>query len=634
MTPSPKRTLRSRISLLLGMASACSLIIVIGVLLNLSRSISQVIDTLEQEEQTQQIGGEISLSMMQNFSRAFAAMSTGTGELYPEFSADCREIREHIEQYQALDLEVPEREMVEQIKSRHADLESAMLYVSLAQRNAPGLDLTEQTDRIVELAGELDRLVGVMSVSGNERLKTQLEDLHRWEEKAARWTIAGGIISVIAFSMIGLLYTRRILSPLDEMREAAARMREGEFRIKVPEGKVDEIHQLSSSFSQMADALRESEKRQLTNRLESIGILAGGIAHDFNNFLMAIYGSLTLARREIDPRSPAMELLDEAEAASLRAKNLTQQLLTFARGGKPMRKPASIHRVVRQAVEFALRGTAMRAEYDIPRDLWLAELDEGQVGQVFSNLAINAEQSMPGGGTLEITARNLEVEQDSPLPLSPGPHVRVTVRDHGTGILAEHLPRIFDPYYTTKRRGSGLGLAVAQSVVTKHGGYIAAVSEMGQGSKFHVYLPARPELELDPAPGAGMDQPAGTGRILVMDDEESIRRVTGMLLGDLGYRPETAADGKEALRLFHQARKDGEPFRAVICDLRVPGGMGGVETVKALKTVAPETPVIAASGYANDPVLSDYQTYGFDDGLAKPFSIGELGRSLASLINR
>jgi CheY-like chemotaxis protein len=384
----------------------------------------------------------------------------------------------------------------------------------------------------------------------------------------------------------------------------------------------------------MADALRESEKRQLTNRLESIGILAGGIAHDFNNFLMAIYGSLTLARREIAPGSPAGELLEEAEAASLRAKNLTQQLLTFARGGKPVKKAAVVHRVVLQAVEFALRGTAISAEYDFPEDLWPAELDEGQMGQVFSNLTINAEQSMPGGGTLKVSAENLVVEEQASLPLSPGPHVLVTVRDHGTGILAEHLPRIFDPYYTTKRRGSGLGLAVALSVVTRHGGFITAESEIGRGSRFHVYLPANPDLELEPAAAAETGQYAGIGRILVMDDEEGVRRITAMLLGDLGYRPETAADGEEALTMFGQALEDGDPFRAVICDLVVPGGMGGVETVKELKMAAPEIPVIAASGYTNDPVLSDFQAYGFDDGLAKPFSIGELGRSLSRLLNR
>ncbi len=634
MTPQTRGTLRTRISLLLGMASAFSLIIVVGVLFNLSRNIGTVIDALEREEQIQLIGSKITLSMVQNFSRAFAAITTGSGELHPGFSAECVEIRRWIEDHQKLDLEADDLATVELIKEKHQDLEAKILYVSFARRIEPGLDLTGQTDRIMELAGELDQLVGGLAITGNERIRTQLEDLRRWEESATNWIIGGGIISVIAFSIIGLLYTRRILSPLDELREATARMSEGEFGIKVPEGSVEEVQQLSSSFNQMADALRESEKRQLTNRLESIGILAGGIAHDFNNFLMAIYGSLTLARREIAPDSPARELLDEAEAASLRAKNLTQQLLTFAKGGRPVKKPVSIRRVVLQAMEFALRGTALRAEYTFPEDLWPAELDEGQVGQVFSNLAINAEQSMPGGGRLDVSAENLKVEERSPLPLSPGPHVRVTVRDHGTGILAEHLARIFDPYYTTKRRGSGLGLAVAQSVITRHGGVIAAESEMGRGSLFHVYLPADPDLELEPALGDGMEQLAGTGRILLMDDEESVRRVTGMLLGDLGYRPETAADGEEALALFRQAMDQEEPFRAVICDLVVPGGMGGADTVKALKAMAPDTPVIAASGYTNDPVLSDFKSFGFDGGLAKPFSIGELGRSLSTLLKR
>ncbi len=627
-------TLRSRVSLLLGMASACSLIIVIGVLLNLSRNISSVVETLEQEQEIQRIAGEISLSMMQNVSRAFASMNTGEGELYPEFASDCRKIRRLIEQYQLLDLGVDEAVTVEEIKTMHSDLEPLMLSVTYARKTAPGIDLTDETGRIVKLAGDLDGLVAGLAVSGSERVKTQLDDLREWEEAATNWTIGGGIISVIAFSIIGLLYTRKVLSPLDELREAAARVREGEFRIQVPQGTVAEINQLSSSFNLMADALLESEKRRLTNRLESIGILAGGIAHDFNNFLMSIYGSVTMARKMIPPGSPALELLEEAEAAALRAKNLTQQLLTFARGGKPVKKPAKVQRVVRQAVEFAQRGTAMRVEFAFPVDLWPVELDEGQVGQVFSNLAINAEQSMPGGGTLEVTMENVDVEGRSPLPLAPGPHVRVSVRDHGTGILPEHLPRIFDPYFTTKRRGSGLGLAVSQSVVTRHGGFITVESEVGSGSVFHIHLPANPGLKLDTAPRIETERPAGRGRVLVMDDEESILKVTGMLLTDLGLQPSMARSGEEALALFHQARKDNQPFRAVICDLVIPGGMGGVDLVQALKSIDPEMPVIASSGFANDPVLSEPAEFGFDGALAKPYSADELADVLASVLSR
>jgi signal transduction histidine kinase/ActR/RegA family two-component response regulator len=616
------------------MASACSLIIVIGVLLNLSRTISSVVETLEREQEIQRIAGDISLSMMQNVSRAFASMNTGERELYPEFASDCQKIRESIEQYQLLDLGVDEAVTVEEIKTMHSDLEPLMLSVTYARKTTPGIDLTDETGRIVKLAGDLDGLVAGLAASGSERVKTRLHDLREWNEAATQWTIAGGIISVIAFSIVGLLYTRRILSPLDELREAAVRVREGEFHIQVPRGRVSEINELSSSFNLMTDALRESEKRRLTNRLESIGILAGGIAHDFNNFLMSIYGSVNMIRKSITPGSPAIELLEEAEAAALRAKNLTRQLLTFARGSKPVKKPAVVQRVVRQAVEFARRGSAMRVAFSYPGDLWPAELDEGQVGQVFSNLAINAEQSMPGGGTLEVTMENVDVEQRSPLPLAPGPHVRVSVRDQGTGILPEHLPRIFDPYFTTKRRGSGLGLAVSQSVVTGHGGFITVESELGSGSVFHVHLPAKPGLKPDTAPRTETERPAGRGRVLVMDDEESILKVTGMLLTDLGHQPGMARSGEEALSIFRLARLENRPFEAVICDLVIPGGMGGVDLVRALKSIDPQTPVIATSGFTNDRALTEPEKYGFDGGLAKPFSIDELADVLAAVLSR
>jgi len=632
MSRPTRRTLRSQISLLLGMASACSLIIVIGVLISLSHDMGRVIEELEQEQQINETGNEISQRLMRNVSRAFASMDANRGELYPGFAEDCRKIRELIERHQLLGIDSDMRQAVEEIKAKHEDLESALLYISASRREEPESDLDERTTQVLDLAAELDRLVLGLSEQGAERIRSKLEGLRRWEEQAAGWTITGGFISVLAFSVIGLLYTRRVLSPLDELREAAAQVREGEFRVKVPESRIREINDLSSSFGRMTDALLEAEKRQLANRLESIGILAGGVAHDFNNFLMAIYGSLTMARREIDPGSPAAELLEEAETASLRAKSLTQQLLTFARGGKPVKRPASVARAVRQAVDFAQHGTAMNARFEIPDDLWPAEFDEGQVGQVFSNLAINAEQATPGGGRLSVVAENLVVEEHSGLPLAPGPYVRVSVRDEGTGIPADHRPKIFDPYFTTKRRGSGLGLAVAQSVVTSHGGLITVESQPGEGATFHVSLPATPGLVIDQAVGREHLRPRLEAKILVMDDERAVRKVTGMLLARLGCAWESAVNGEEALGHFDTATKAGRPFDAVICDLVVPNGMGGKELARRLRKRAPAVPLVAASGYTNDAVLANPAAHGFDDGLAKPFTIEELHRSLAGLL--
>jgi len=631
MSARSKGTLRTRVALLLGMASAFSLIVVLGVLFTLSRNIGGVVASLEQEEQIERIGNEISMSILQNVSHALASMTSRNGQLYSGFAADCQEIRETIDTYQLLELSVEERETVATIKVMHQDLEALMLYISTAQTTNPDLDLTEDKDRIIELASLLDQQVGGMSRRGSERLRAQLEGLSRWEVRATRWIMAGGLISAMVFFLIGLIYTRRILAPLDELREATSRVREGEFTFTVPEGKVDEISQLSTSFSEMTDALRESEKRALTNRLESIGLLAGGIAHDFNNYLMAIYGSLAMIRRELPADAQARELLEEAEVASLRAKNLTQQLLTFARGGKPVKKPVAIGRMVRQAVAFALRGSPVTCLFEIADDLWPAELDEGQMGQVLSNLVINAEQSMPGGGMIRVSAENLEVDHHTDLPLTPGPHLRVSIRDEGTGILPEHRQKIFDPYFTTKQRGSGLGLAVAQSVVTRHGGIITVASDPGKGSRFHVHLPADPKLRPPGAPGNRPTTRDRTGRVLVMDDEAGVLKITGMLLADLGFQPEQARNGEQALELFRRALEEGQPFRLVICDLVVPGGMGGAELVQALRQLAPHTPVIAASGYTNDPVLAAPAAFGFDDALAKPFSVDELERALNRL---
>lgn len=626
-------TLRSRLMILLGTASAFSLIVFIGTFLYLSHDVDTFFKAMEREQQVGRIGSAITQSVTQQMSKVLGSFNTGGGELYSGFEGECLEVRTRIETIQKLDLEITERIIVEQIKIQHQDLEALILNLASAREVDPDLDTTEKTQRMVILAQQLDGEVLRLMQAGRESLKECLIRFEGRKNRAATLLITGGIGSILLFSLIGLLYTRRVLSPLDERTAAAARMGEGKYDIQVSRGRVAEVDRLSGSFNLMADALLQTEKQQSANRLESIGILAGGIAHDFNNFLMAIYGTLTMARREIDPDSPALELLEEAEAASLRAKNLTQQLLTFARGGRPVKKPASVRRVVRQAVEFAQRGTAMRADFSLPNDLWRAELDKGQVGQVFSNLAINAEQSMPGGGTLVVSANNVEVEERSPLPLSAGPHVRISVRDRGTVILPEHRPHIFDPYFTTKRRGSGLGLAVAQSVITRHGGFITVESELGKGSQFHVYLPADPELKPDTVQKAETIGLAGRGPVLVMDDEESVLKVTGMLLSDLGYQPQVARDGEGALALFQEAEAEDRPFVAVICDLVVPGGMGGVEAAKRLKSIAPDVPVIASSGYANDAVLSEPEVHGFDDGLAKPFSIDELSRVLSRLVN-
>jgi len=368
-----------------------------------------------------------------------------------------------------------------------------------------------------------------------------------------------------------------------------------------------------------------------TEKLESVGILAGGIAHDFNNLLTAILGNITLAKMNLYSPDEAYQRLEEAEKASLRAKDLTKQLLTFSKGGKPIKKTTSIVELTKESASFALRGSNVRCEFSIPDDLWPVNVDEGQVSQVINNLIINADQSMPEGGTIKIKSENVTVTESDVLPLKEGGYVKISIKDHGIGIPKEYLPKIFDPYFTTKHKGSGLGLATAYSVIKKHDGHITAESETGIGTTFHIYLPASKEKVLTKK--VKDEKPlTGKGRILVMDDEEVVREVAGLMLRTIGYEVEFARDGVEAIELYKRAMESGEPFEAAIIDLTVPGGMGGKEAIKNLLEIDPNVKAIVSSGYSTDPIMSEFEQYGFKGVIAKPYQIEELSRMVSEII--
>jgi PAS domain S-box-containing protein len=401
-------------------------------------------------------------------------------------------------------------------------------------------------------------------------------------------------------------------------------------------------------FRDITRQRRTEEEMLKTSKLESVGVLAGGIAHDFNNVLTAVLGNILLARMDLPPEGAAARRLAEAEQACLRAKDLTQQLLTFARGGDPIRKTVSIGDLVRESANLALRGTNARSELHLPDDLWPVDVDPGQMAQVFNHLVVNARQAMPDGGVVRIRAANMppappDRRHRSALP--PEARVRITVEDHGAGIPEEHLSRIFDPYFSTKEQGSGLGLAIAHSVIAKHGGRIAVESRVGIGTAFLIDLPAA-----RPRPGASVPEaladagretaPARTGeapgrgkaRILVMDDERPVKEVLGAILGHFGYEPDFARDGLEALEIYRAARDSGRPFDAVILDLTIPGGMGGKETIRRLLEIDPEVRAIVASGYSDDPVMADYRRYGFRGVVPKPFRFEELREVLERVL--
>jgi PAS domain S-box-containing protein len=365
-------------------------------------------------------------------------------------------------------------------------------------------------------------------------------------------------------------------------------------------------------------------------KLESIGILAGGIAHDFNNILTAILGNVSLALyakhdEEIKRR------LRETEKAALRAQELTYQLLTFSKGGAPVKRTSSLKDLIRDSAGFASRGTSVRIEYAFDDDSWAVEIDEGQMSQVINNLVINAIQAMPDGGFIRISTVNETVGQRGILPLKEGQYVRISVKDTGIGIPVEHFSKIFDPYFTTKQKGSGLGLATSYSIIKNHDGIITVESELGFGTTFYIYLPASPH-RITRREVSGNEPLAGSGHILVMDDEEAIREILGDMLDKLGYSVSYAHNGSEAIELYIKAAESGRPVDAVIMDLTIPGGMGGRDCVQKLRQYDKNVKAIVSSGYSNDPVMANFSQYGFSGCVSKPYRLEQLGVILDRIV--
>jgi PAS domain S-box-containing protein len=386
-------------------------------------------------------------------------------------------------------------------------------------------------------------------------------------------------------------------------------------------------------FTDVTERRQMEEERQKFARLESIGTLAGGIAHDFNNILTGIMGNIGLAKGYNDSgeTGECTEVLLEAERASLRAKGLTQQLLTFSKGGVPIKKLTSIENVIEDAANFALRGSNIKCEFSLPDDLWSVKIDQGQIGQVIDNMVINSSQAMPEGGIIQIKAQNIILEEGL-IPLPSGIYVQVSVEDHGVGISEKNLVRMFEPYFTTKVKGNGLGLATSYSIIKNHGGHIIVKSKLGIGTTFTIYLPASKEPV--PVKDEFVKDIAihGSGKILVMDDEEVIGILLKKMLANSGYNVELATNGKEAIQKYSEAMEAGKPFAGVILDLTVPGGMGGKEVIKKLLEIDPDVKAIVSSGYSTDQTMSNFKEYGFSGVVAKPYAVGEIEKTLHSIL--
>jgi PAS domain S-box-containing protein len=446
----------------------------------------------------------------------------------------------------------------------------------------------------------------LLAQDGSERLWMYRNTLHE-RPGAHSWVLGHALDITERVRMEGAL------------KEARAQLRKAndELTLRVEE-RTAELQAANQQLRTEMEQRQQAEEELLNARkLESVGVLAGGIAHDFNNFLTVVQGNTELARMRLDPADPVQEILEQTALACQRAVFLSSQLLTFSKGGEPVRRPVSVAQLVRDSVNLARAGTSLSLEVNIPEDLWSAEIDAGQISQVLHNVLLNARQAMPDGGIVEVRAEN--AVRDSGGMASPGAYVRISIRDYGCGIPADVLPRVFDPYFTTKQGGSGLGLATAYAIVSKHGGHISVASKPGEGTMFTMDLPALQAGPMPQIPAPAVLQ-RGSGRLLVMDDEEVLRKLLVRVLTELGYEVTCARDGAEAIAQYEAQKASGRDFDAVLLDLTVKGGMGGIEAAARLKELDTSAKLIVSSGYSAAPVMADFRRYGFDAMIPKPWT--------------
>jgi len=383
-----------------------------------------------------------------------------------------------------------------------------------------------------------------------------------------------------------------------------------------------------TDFEAMQNDLLKQEK------LRSLTILAGGIAHDFNNFLTGIMGNLSILKMELKhaKNEEMIETIDEALEACGKARGLTAQLMNFTKSGTPAKEAASIEEIIKESSEFSLRGSKSRCEFHFHKALPMVRIDPVQISQVIQNLVLNAAQAMPEGGIVRIYVDAVDVNENYPLPLGPGRYIKISIVDNGKGIPEEHLGKIFDPFFTTKEKGSGLGLSVCYRIVKNHNGHIEVESEEGKGTAVHVYLPLE-EVNPTEIRKEGNSQRMVRGRVLVMDDEELVRELVKRGLKKKGISVDVASEGEEAVKKYREALGSGSPYNAVILDLTVPGGMGGVEAARMMLKMHPEANLIVSSGYSEDIVLSEYTKYGFRACLPKPYTIQKLLKTIEKFLS-
>jgi PAS domain S-box-containing protein len=499
------------------------------------------------------------------------------------------------------------RDLAERNHARAAVQESARMLTSILENTTDGFFSLSEDWNFTYLNPEAERLLG--------RRRDDLIGKNLWNE-----------------------FPELLGSPFeDNYRRVLAEQIAVEFEASDALGRVwYEMHAypsgtgLSVFFRDVTERKRIEEERLTTSKLDSLGTLAGGIAHDLNNILTVISGNIGLAQLEAPSEAGSLlSCLSKAGQAAQHAAHLSSQLLTFSKGGSPVKRVVSMSDLLAQAAEFSLYGSNLRGDIDLAADLWRAEVDAGQIEQVINSLLINAREAMPHGGTVRLSARNVILDDEEGILLPPGRYIKVTVADRGSGVPEEVATKIFDPYFTTKPLGSGLGLAIGYSIIKRHGGLLHLENSSAEGATFVFFLPAtnrEPVASEARTPERSMQ--FHHQRILVMDDEAAIRDLTSQLLSTLGYEVTAVPDGLEAVRVYERALRKGEQYQAVILDATIRGGMGGLATMKRLRSVDPNVTAIICSGYCDEAALSEFLTYGFRSALPKPFSRRDLSDAL------
>jgi PAS domain S-box-containing protein len=512
------------------------------------------------------------------------------------------------------------REMTREVAARKSAEEASLRSVSLLRAT---LESTDDGILVVDGKGRI--------VDWNQRfleLWRIPEDLMaaRNDDQALAYVLEQLTCPDEFLEKVRALYDRPEEESIDTLRFRDGRIFE---RYSRPQYLGNRIIGRVWSFRDITERKKMEEEILKTQKLESLGVLAGGIAHDFNNLLTGILGNISLAKLSVPPGEKIRVRLEEAERACNQTRGLTGQLLTFAKGGAPIKKLDSIARIITDSAEFVLSGSNVRCVFDLPEDLWGVEVDAGQMSQVINNLIINADQAMPDGGTITVQAENCDLNPDNMPPLPEGKYVHIRITDRGIGIPEENLTKIFDPYFTTRKGGNGLGLTSVYSIITRHDGHVSAESTPGNGTTFHLYLPAleKPIQKVPDIPAAHKN-PGGKGRILVVDDDILVRNTAQNMLTQLGYQVDQCADGTDALRLHREAKASGRPYAVVFMDLTIPGGMGGKAAIKKLVEIDPDVKGVVTCDYSNDPILAYYREYGFCGVMVKPFNFDSLAEIL------